>query len=270
MNRKQRRAIPEEKLFVVKHNTKKIDFTREFTFIYFDWWFQLLDLPVIVCCWVLSALCALYFGLRVAGLKHKRVLRRQGCITVSNHCHYFDTVFASMVLFPQRLYVSVAQRNYEVPIVRRILRLVRAFPIPARPRSFDMITGPVGEALRRGHHVHFLPEGDLVYLSQEVFRFKSGAFRMAYLHQVPVLPMVYVLMPRRILGKVQSPHWPRMRLVFGEPLFPPARRDDGILPREEIHEMMEKVAGWMEETIASYQDQRLPQATPGDPIGQAC
>jgi 1-acyl-sn-glycerol-3-phosphate acyltransferase len=270
MNRKLRRGIPEEKLFIVRRNTKKIDFKKKFNFIYFDWWFQLLDLPFIALCCALGALCALYFGLRTTGRRHKRILRRQGCITVSNHCHYFDTVFAGMILFPQRLYISVAQRNFEVPIVRRILRLVRGFPIPTGPGGFEMIQGPVGEALRRGHHVHFLPEGDLVYLSQEIFRFKSGAFRMAYLHQAPILPMVYVFTPRRIFGAVQSRHWPRMRLGFGEPLFPPPRREDGALPKKELSDMMEKVAGWMEETIARYRGERTTQAASGEAVDRAC
>ena len=268
MNPRQRREIPKERLFVVKRNTKKIDFKKKYTFIHFSWWFLLLDFPIFLLIWLLGVLCAVYFGLRVTGLRHRRILRRQGCITVSNHCHYFDTVFASTVAFPQRLYISVAQRNFEVPIVRRLLRLARAFPIPANLHGFQMITGPVGEALRRGHHVHFLPEGELVYLSQEIFRFRSGAFRMAYLHQAPILPMVFVLTPRRIFGK-EHPHWPRIRMVYGEPVFPPARREDGTFPRQEIADQMEKVAAWMEDTLACYHPQPIAQPARGEPVDQA-
>jgi 1-acyl-sn-glycerol-3-phosphate acyltransferase len=260
MSRALRRQIPKEKLFVVKRNTKRIDFAKKFKFIYFDWWFQLFDYPFVALCTILSFFCALYFGLRVTGWKNTRILRKRGCITVSNHCHYFDTVFAGMILFPRRLYISIAQRNFEVPVIRRILRLVRGFPIPARKNGFDMISSPVGEALSRGHHVHFLPEGDLVYLSQEIFRFKSGAFRMACLHQAPILPMVYVFSRRRLLGKVQSRHWPRMRLVFGEPLFVPPLNPDGSFPMSQIRDQMEKVARWMEETIASFGDEKPADA----------
>ena len=266
MKQRLRRTIPKEKLFVVKSNTKKIDFNKKFKFIYFDWWFQIVSVIFFCCCWPLAGLCALYFGLRVTDFPGRKFLRRQGCITVSNHCHYFDTVFASWVFLPQRLYISVAQQNFEVPIIRRILRLLRCFPIPKIPNKFDLIVGPIGEALSRGYHVHFLPEGDLVYLSQEIYRFKSGAFRMAYLHQAPVLPMVYVLKRRSIFGKEQSPHWPRIWLIYGEPLFPPPLSEDGILPIEKIHGMMDKVADWMEDTIALYQRKTL-QTTSGGPVG---
>jgi 1-acyl-sn-glycerol-3-phosphate acyltransferase len=263
MTRKLRRQIPKELLIAVKNNTKKIDFRKKYTFIYFDWWFQLLEAPVFLICWILCKLSAFYFDLQVIGRNHLKSVGRKGCIVVSNHCHYFDTVFAGYTLFPRRLYVSVAQRNYEVPIVRRILRLVRAFPIPACQNGFEMIVKPVGEALRRQHHVLFLPEGDLVYLSQEIYRFKSGAFRMAYLHQAPIVPMVYVLLPRLASGK-QSPHRPRMRQIFGEPIYPPPLSIDGAEPTQEIHAIMEKVASWMEHTIASYHNQNTPQASLGD------
>jgi 1-acyl-sn-glycerol-3-phosphate acyltransferase len=263
MEPRQRREIPKEKLFVVRRNSKKIDFTKKYKYIYFDWWFHLLTLPVFLFFWGLGLLAAIYFGLRLTGVKNKRILRKQGCITVSNHCHYFDTVFAGLTVFPQRLYISVAQRNYEVPFIRRILRLARAFPIPASPLGFKMIAGPVGEALRRGHHIHVLPEGDLVYLSQEIFRFKPGAFYMSYIHQAPILPMVYVLTRRRLFGKELSPHWPRMRLVFGRPIFPPPLREGTFFPKKELNDMMEKTASWMEQTIASYHNQQTAPATYG-------
>ena len=270
MRAKERREIPRGKLFVVTSNTKKIDFDKKFNFLYFDWWFQLIDMPVLIFLWVVAALFALYMGLRVTHREHMQILRQRGCILVSNHCHYFDTVFAGFVLFPMHLYISVAQRNFEVPIVRRLLRLVRGFPIPARKDGFEKIRMSVGEALRRGHHVLFLPEGDLVFLSQEIYRFRSGAFRMAYLNQAPILPMVYVLRPRRIFGRKQSPNWPQMQLVFGEPIMPPPLTQDGTLPMEAIHVMMDRVADWMEETIATYQAKALPQAATGDQVDAAC
>ncbi len=221
MEKRERNTIPKEKLFVVKRNTRKLDFSKPYKYIYFDWWFTLLTFPVMLLLYPIAGLAGLYFGLRVSGRGNKRVLRKQGCIVISNHCHYFDTVFAGKAVFPRRLYISVAQRNFEVPVVRRILRIVRAFPIPARALGFKMIAAPVDEALRRGHHVLFLPEGDLVYLSQEIYRLKPGAFYMSCLHQAPILPMVYVITKRYRRNGSEHTHRPRMRQVFGEPIYPP-------------------------------------------------
>lgn len=249
---RQRNAIPPEKIIPVTNDTKKIDFSRPYKYIYFDWWFRLLTYPVLLLLYTVAAGAALYFGLRVTGRRNKSILRKQGCILIANHCHYFDTVFAAKAVFPRRLHVSVAQRNFEVPVVRRVLRAVQAFPIPARLWGLKTISEPIGEALRRGQHVLFMPEGDLVYLSQEIYRFKPGAFYMACLHQAPVLPIVYVFTQRRRRDGSVHTHRPRMRQVIGEPLYPPPMCEDGSLPKEELALMMEQAACWMEDTIANH------------------
>ena len=244
----ERPEIPADKIIQV-NNSKKIDFSRRYKFIYFDLWFHLLTLPIYLICVVIVFLCSIFFGFRVEGRRNKKILKKRGCITVSNHCHYFDTVFANYVLFPRRLYVSVVQRNYEVPYVRVILRILRAFPIPASLMGFKMITKPVGEALKRGHHVHFLPEGELVHLSQTIHRFRPGAFYQAYLHQAPVVPMVYVIKRRRFFGKLMPPNWVRLKMVIGEAVYPPPLTEDGSFPKEELKGMADKVASWMENVI---------------------
>ncbi len=250
---RQRRLIPKEKIIPVTRDTKKIDFTKKYKLIYFDWWYELLILPFILICYALAALCAAYYSLRVSGREHLRILNKTGCVVIANHCHYFDTIFANYTLFPHRLYTAVAQRNYEVPVVRRILRFLRAFPIPKTASGLNMIIKPVGEALRRGHHVLVMPEGDLCLMSQEIFRFKPGAFYLSYCHQVPVLPIVYVLTTRAKNGVERSPNRPRFHQVIGEPLYPPPSHPGGELPQNEIDDMATKAAQWMEDTISFYQ-----------------
>jgi len=248
-----RRPVPKEKIIPVKRDTKKIDFTKKYKLIYFNWWFELLILPFYLICYVLTALCAVYFSLKVTGRENLRILRKQGCVVIANHCHYFDTIFANYTLFPHRLYTSVVQRNFEVPIVRRILRYLRAFPIPKTSSGLKMIIKPVGEALRRGHHVLVMPEGELCLMSQEIFHFKPGAFYISYHHQVPILPIVYVLTKRIKNGVEKNPSRPRFHQVIGEPIFPPPLSPDGMLPQEKLDAMATKAAQWMEDTIAFYQ-----------------
>jgi len=247
----QRRLIPKEKIIPVTNDIKKIDFTKKYTLIYFNWWYELLIRPFYYFCYFLTFLCACYYRLRVTGRENKRILRKRGCIVIANHCHYFDTVFANYTLFPHRLYTAVAQRNFEVPIARRILRYLRAFPIPKTTAGLKIITKPIGEVLRRGHHVLIMPEGDLCLMSQEIFRFKPGAFYMACHYQVPILPIVYVLTHRLKNGDVSKR--PIFHQVIGEPLIPPPLTPDGNAPIEELDKLMTRAAQWMEDTIAFYQ-----------------
>jgi 1-acyl-sn-glycerol-3-phosphate acyltransferase len=92
---------------------------------------------------------ARFLDLTIEGKENLKIMKKQGCIVISNHCHYFDTVFANVFIYPEVMHTSVAQRNFEVPIIRRILRIIRCFPIPARKDGLEMIRKPVGEALKR-------------------------------------------------------------------------------------------------------------------------
>lgn len=254
MERQVRPEVPKEKIIQVS-NSKKIDFNKPFKFIYMDWWYNVLTFIPIVIVHIITFFVALFLGLRIEGRKNLKILRKQGCIVISNHCHYFDTVFANVFIFPNIMHTSVVQRNFEVPIVRRILRIIRCFPIPANKRGLEMIKGPVGEALRRRHHILVLPEGELVLLSQTIHRFHMGAFVLSYWHQAPIVPMVYVIKPRKFMAKFMNKHpgpnwWIQMKLVIGKPIFPPNLTKDGPVPMEALKDMADKAASWMEDTIA--------------------
>ena len=250
---RERRKIPIEMIIPIKRNTKKINFSKPYTFIYFNWWFELLIMPVYLLCYLIVAGYARYFKLKVSGRENLHILRKQGCMVIANHCHYFDTIFVNYTLFPRRLYTAVAQRNYEIPFIRRLLRFLRAFPIPKGTRGLDKIIHPVGEVLRRGRHVLMMPEGDLCLMSQEIFTFKRGAFYLSYYHQAPILPIVYILTEQSKRSAGSKPGRVRFHQVIGPPLYPPPRTVDENLSQEALDAMMDEAAQWMEDTIALHQ-----------------
>jgi 1-acyl-sn-glycerol-3-phosphate acyltransferase len=251
MNQKTRPEIPKEKIIQV-NNKHKIDFTKPYKFIYMDWWYDLLVAVPHLLSYICVIFCARFWGFKVVGKKNLKILKKQGSIIISNHCHYFDTIFATYTILPKPLHTAVAQRNCEVPIARQALRMHRAFPIPSGGKGLEMVTKPIGEALKKKHHVLFLPEGDLVLLSQTIHRFKLGAFILAYKHQAPIVPMVYVIKRRYFRGKMMGPAWLKFTQFIGEPIFPPALKDDDSLPTKEIEKFADKAASWMEDTLAQY------------------
>ncbi len=246
---KERPEVPEEEIIEV-HNSKKLDFTRPYKFIYNEWWFDILTFPLFLLVGFMTFFAARYYGLRVRGRKNFRQMKKTGCIVVSNHCHYWDTVFTSYRHFPRKLFITVVQRNFEVPFARTLQRLLRALPIPASPVGFKMITEPIGEVIKKGHHVMFLPEGELVVNSQTIHRFRPGAFYQSYIHQVPILPFVYIIKKRRLFGREIG--WTRFTQVIGEPVYPPALTGDDRFPKKELDEYAEIVASWMEDRISEY------------------
>lgn len=251
----ERAEIPEDEIIEV-NNSKPIDFQKPYRFIYTQWWFLLLSVPfTAIVAFFLWLASVFFYGLKVVNRgKVRKLMRKKGCIVMSNHCHYLDTAYASVILWPKRLYISVVQRNFEVPIVRTMLWLVNCFPIPASSSGLKMITASIGSVLKRKKHVLFMPEGNLVYLSQKIYRLRLGGFQQAYYHQAPLIPIVYVLKRRRILGKEMPEYWVKMICVFGDPLMPPPLRENEELPKEELQKMADQVAGWMESTISSYQE----------------
>ena len=259
MEHKVRPEIPKDKIIPV-NNSKKIDFDKPFKFIYLEWWFYVVTFPAVLLVIVLTYMVAVFVGLRIEGRKNLKILKKQGSILISNHCHYFDTVFANVFIFPHIMHTSVAQRNFEVPIARRILRIIRCFPIPARKGGLEMIRKPVGEALKRRHHIMVLPEGELVLRSQTIHRFHMGAFVMSYWHQAPIVPIVYVIKPRKFLANFMNKHipnfWINMKMVIGEPLYPPPPTEDGSVPMEKLRDMAEIAASWMEDTIARHHNKK--------------
>lgn len=251
MSRKARPQVPANEIIQV-NNKKKIDFTKPYKFIYMDWWYEILVAVPFFLGYPIALFWAIKYRLRVVGRENLKILRKKGCITISNHCHYYDTVFANFVVFPRALHTAVAQRNMEVPIVRHLLRIFRAFPIPTKLKGLDMIIQPVGEALRHRHHIHFLPEGNLVLMSQKIHRFHLGAFILSYKHQAPIIPMTYILKPKNGKGFAKKDEPFTFTLVIGKPLLPPPIQDEDNLPKEKLERMADLAANWMEETIALY------------------
>jgi 1-acyl-sn-glycerol-3-phosphate acyltransferase len=254
INNTDRPEIPEEEIIEV-NNSRPIDFKKPYRFIYTQWWFLIISFAFTTLVAFLLWLASVFFyGLKVVDRKKVRKLMNQkGCIVMSNHCHYLDTAYASVILWPKRLYISVVQRNFEVPIVRTMLWLVSCFPIPGSASGLKMITSSVGTVLKRKKHILIMPEGNLVYLSQKIYRLRLGGFHQSYYHQAPLIPIVYVLKRRRFFGKEMPKHWVKMICVFGDPIMPPPLRDDQKLPKEDLQKMADQVANWMESTIQTYQ-----------------
>ena len=176
-----------------------------------------------------------------------------------------------VILWPKRLYISVVQRNFEVPIARTALWLVNCFPIPASASGLKMITSSVGSVLKRKKHVLFMPEGNLVYLSQKIYRFRLGGFQQAYYHQAPLVPIVYVLKRRKIFGKEMSKHWVKMICVFGDPVLPPPLRDDQELPKRNCKIWLMRLrAGWKAQFKHTRPDLRTQKQASENGICESC
>lgn len=157
------------------------------------------------------------YAMRIKNRKNLRSIRRQGYITVSNHCLYAEPIFAGMTVWPQRLWYCAEQKNVERTYIGWLCRLMGAFGIPDdKPLS---ITSPVLKALKKKHVVHIYPEGILYHRNQNIAPFFPGAFHFAIAADVPVLPMTAVLSERKA-WRIFPWLPPRVKYIIGTPIYP--------------------------------------------------
>lgn len=195
---------------------------NNYAFIKFSIIFRLLSFMATFLFYILfTVFNILFYRLRFEGKENIKKLRRKGFISVANHCHFLDTVFIAQKFFPRTVYFPTVQRNFQVPFLKTLLRLLRSFPIPERTTGFKMILPALGEALKRNKIVHFFPEGDLWHLHQGIDdRFKRGAFYLAHIYNVPVLPMVLKFKPMKLFGKNIGKNWITVKLYIDKPVYP--------------------------------------------------
>ena len=230
----------------------KLDIDGDYAFIRFSPFFRAVSFLVyLFFCIIFTVWNTLFYRERVVGRENLKTLRGKGFITVANHCHYLDTVMIAQKLFPRTIYFPTAQRNFQVPFLRTLLRLLRSFPIPDHALGFKMILSPLGEALRRNKIIHFFPEGDLWHLHQGIDdTFKRGAFYLSHIHNVPVVPMVLEFSPMLFRGGPIGKNWITVKLHIGKPIYPDKfSESEHDIDKSSVDRMIKEANSWMKSVL---------------------
>lgn len=130
------------------------------------------------------------FGFEIIG--RENVLDIEGGrITVSNHIHPMDCTFNGLIMYPLKVYYPTLESNFKIPVVRHIIRLLNAVPIPKEVSKKMRFLEDMGQVLKKDNIVHIYPEGSLWPYYEKIRKFKKGAFKLAVDNNVPVVPIVY-------------------------------------------------------------------------------
>jgi 1-acyl-sn-glycerol-3-phosphate acyltransferase len=200
--------------------------------------FYLIALPL------LDIVSRLFFGLKISGKKNLRYLKG-GAVTVTNHIHALDSPMVACCLFPRKPFFASLKSNFEIPVVRHLVRLLGGVPIPESPKALHAFMESMRKALEKGRIVHFYPEASLWPWHDELRPFRNGAFHLAVKSGVPVLPMVFTYRkPGALRSKLRKK--PLVTLNIGEPTYPKYLGSE----RACVHEMRSTVRSKMESMMA--------------------
>jgi 1-acyl-sn-glycerol-3-phosphate acyltransferase len=203
------------------------------------------------------------FRLRVVGRGNLARIPRRGAFLISNHSLYFDPGVVAHVIAPRRTLFSALESTVQAtPFLGNFIRFLGAFPIPER-MGLVRLVHPVRDALARGWLVHFFPERDLKFQNRELQPFHPGAFFLAHLLQVPVVPITLVIRHPRLFGRRISRFYVRLTVVIGRPLSPTGFAANGGGRREAVERMAAQARACMQEAIDRYGGpRRLACSTP--------
>lgn len=189
---------------------------------------------------LLDIVSLLFFGLKIHGKKNLRYLKG-GAVTVTNHFHYLDSPMVACTLFPRKPLFATLKSNLEIPVVRRLIRLLGGVPIPESPKALHAFMESMRTQLLKGRIVHFYPEASLWPWHNELRPFRNGAFHLAVKSGVPVIPMVFTFRDSKgLLSKFRKK--PLVDLNIGKPEYPAqsgTERSKILEMRSAVHNAME-------------------------------
>ncbi len=182
---------------------------------------------------ILWILTKIIYDLKIEGKENLKKLE-SGAITVSNHVLVLDCVMVGLACIRKKLYFTTREGSFKIPFVRKLIRLLRAIPIPKDLKNKEFFAKTVDKLLKRNKLVHFYPEAALWPYNETLRNFKSGAFVFAVKSEVPILPIVITFRNpkgiRRIFKRKKD-----VTIKILEPVY--SIEDDNMTQKEIINDL---------------------------------
>ena len=150
---------------------------------------------------VLTILNKIMYDLKIEGKENIKNLKT-GAISVSNHVLILDCTMIGLSFGLKKVYFTTRKGSFEIPFVRKLIKLLRAVPIPTKMSNKEHFVKQIDKALQKGKIIHFYPEKALWPYYEKLRNFKSGAFEFAIRNNVPVVPIVITFRDPKGVRKV--------------------------------------------------------------------
>ena len=157
---------------------------------------------------------------------HFKLNRKQQYILCANHFSYID--IPVLGLFPMSFKFVGKSSLTRIPIFGYMYRTLHITVNRSSYRSRARSLVKAREAIEKGFNLGFFPEGGI--RSNEfpnMVDFKDGAFKLSFVHILPILPVVlpdnYRILPDDELLNI---HRRKCRIIYLEPVWPEQANGD--------------------------------------------
>lgn len=216
----ENKDIPEDSHILHLCEPCKFEITEDFKFVNDNLMFNLCsNLLYLIAYPILVIINKFFLGFKIMGKENLETVDGIGKVTISNHVHPMDCTMVALGNMPSKTYYTSLESNFKIPMVRKIIKLLNAIPIPKDIRYTKNFMNSIDDLLKNGKTIHFYPEGSLWPYYNQIRHFKNGAFDFAVRNNVPVVPMVFTFnKSKTILNILKSK--PTITLEILEPIFP--------------------------------------------------
>ena len=192
---------------------------------------------------ILKVLTKIIYDFKIEGQENIEDLE-DGAISVSNHVLFLDCAMIGLAFKDKKIYYTTQEESFKIPFVRKLIKLLRAIPIPKGIENKKYFIKAISNLLKEKNIVHVYPEASLWPYCKKIRNFKNGAFDMAVRNQVPVVPCVFTF--REPIGVRKL--FKRKKDVTLK-ILKPVYSDSDKYIRQQIEELKEKTFKGMKDVI---------------------
>ena len=219
VNKEEENEIPEDSHVLHFWQPCKFEITDDFDYVNDNFLFNTFsNLLYIIAYTLLSIINKFFFGFKIEGKENLENIDT-GKVTVSNHVHPMDCTMIGLANVPQKTFFTSLETNFKIPVVRRIIKLLNAIPIPQNIQYTRDFMDSIDELLKNKKTIHFYPEGSLWPYHNKIRHFKNGAFDFAVRNNVPVVPMVFKFNKGKKINNLIKTRT-TITLVVQKPIYP--------------------------------------------------
>ena len=125
---------------------------------------------------ILKIITKIIYDFKIEGQENIENLE-DGAISVSNHVLFLDCAMIGLAYGTKKIYYTTQQESFKIPFVRKLIKLLRAVPIPKSIENKKHFLKAMDKLIKGKNIIHFYPEAALWPYCDRIRRPDSGCMK---------------------------------------------------------------------------------------------